>query len=229
MFVRFRPTARRLQVSLVETRRVEGKVRHEHIGALGSIETPQSVEGRIAFWQRLHERLAKLGNRVDPTTQGKVLGDVHARIPMVTLDQQRALQLERAEADERFWGGLRDMHQEQVEGHGQLVATADAAIAHGKAAAGAAAAKATAAKDRVERLKRGDDVPGGIGKAFTREDFERICRENGIDPEHCVRVNDICNALGFETLMKVITTEKDRAERAAVRALHRRVAAADDE
>src|SRR5215208_4795115 len=116
MFTRFRQGDYRLQVSLVETRRVDGKVRHEHIASLGSIETPQTVEGRLAFWQRLHDRFAKLGNRVDAAMQGKLLGEVHARVPMVTLDEQRALQLERAEADERFWNGLRDMHQDQVEG-----------------------------------------------------------------------------------------------------------------
>jgi hypothetical protein len=38
MFVRFRETGRRLQCSLIETRRVDGKVRHEHIASLGSIE-----------------------------------------------------------------------------------------------------------------------------------------------------------------------------------------------
>ena len=57
-------TAQRLQASLVETRRIDGKVRHEHIAGLGSVEMPLSVEGRLAFWQR-HERLAKLSNRVD--------------------------------------------------------------------------------------------------------------------------------------------------------------------
>jgi len=34
-------------------------------------------------------------------THGKVLGEVHARIPMVTADEQRALQMENAEADVR--------------------------------------------------------------------------------------------------------------------------------
>jgi hypothetical protein len=37
MFVRFRQTPRRLQASLVETRRSNGKVRHEHIASLGSV------------------------------------------------------------------------------------------------------------------------------------------------------------------------------------------------
>jgi len=54
------------KVSIVETRRVGGKVRHEHIASLGSIETPLTVANRVAFWQRVHERLAKLSNRIDP-------------------------------------------------------------------------------------------------------------------------------------------------------------------
>jgi hypothetical protein len=37
MFVRFRETGRRLQCSLIETRRANGKVQHEHIGSLGAV------------------------------------------------------------------------------------------------------------------------------------------------------------------------------------------------
>jgi hypothetical protein len=84
MFARFRPSPYWLQVSIVETHRVGGKVRHEHIASLGSIETPLSFANRVAFWQRVHERLAKLSNRIDPATQGKIRGDIHTQIPMVT-------------------------------------------------------------------------------------------------------------------------------------------------
>jgi hypothetical protein len=90
MFARFRQTPNRLQVSIVEPRRLAGKVRGEHVASLGSIETPLSVAGRIAFWQRVNDRLAKLSNRIDPEMQGKIRGDLHARIPMVTIDEQRA-------------------------------------------------------------------------------------------------------------------------------------------
>jgi hypothetical protein len=72
--------------------------------SLGSIETPLSVTDRVAFWQRVHERLAKLSNRIDPATHGKIRGDIHSRIRMVTPDEQRGLQLENAEADERCCG-----------------------------------------------------------------------------------------------------------------------------
>jgi hypothetical protein len=93
MFVRFRVTKNfretktRLRVSLVETRRIEGKVRQVHMASLGSVPMPPEVDDRLAFWQRLHGRLADLANRLDGEKQAKVLGEVHARIPMVAADK----------------------------------------------------------------------------------------------------------------------------------------------
>jgi hypothetical protein len=59
MFVRFRQTPRRLQASIVETRRKAGKV-----ASLGTIGLPMTVRGRQAFWAYLWDRLATLSNRV---------------------------------------------------------------------------------------------------------------------------------------------------------------------
>jgi hypothetical protein len=160
MFVRFRGSPNRLQISVVETRRLDGRVRHEHIASLGSIEMPLSVAGRIVFWQRVNERLGRLSNRIDPAMQGKVRGDIHARIPMVTLDEQRALQLENAEADEWFWSVMRDMNQSKVADHRALVAKAQGAIATGEADAAKAADSLARAKDRAERIRKGEDVHG---------------------------------------------------------------------
>jgi hypothetical protein len=173
MFTRFRQSRSRLQVSLLETRRIEGKVRNEHVASLGSVEMPQTVEARLVFWQRLHERLARLSNRVDAARQGKILAGIHARIPMVTLDEQRALQLENAEADERLWTSLLDIGHSQVSGHKEIVSTAEQAIANGEAETAKATANVVAAKDRIERIKRGENVAGGLGKSHTREDWER--------------------------------------------------------
>jgi len=95
MFVRFRQyTDRLLQISIIETRRIDGKVRHELVARLGSVAVPPSVPDRLAFWQRLHERLAKLSNRVDAATQDKLLCQIHARIPMVIDDEQHNEQLD---------------------------------------------------------------------------------------------------------------------------------------
>ena len=48
MFVRFRETPYGLQVSLIQTRREGGKMRHEHIAGLGAITVPTSAADRIA-------------------------------------------------------------------------------------------------------------------------------------------------------------------------------------
>jgi hypothetical protein len=82
MVVHFRETPYGLAMSLVETRREHGKVRHEHVASLGSIETPLSVSALIEFWR-------EFANRLDAETRGKVIGAVHVRVPMVTPDEQR--------------------------------------------------------------------------------------------------------------------------------------------
>jgi hypothetical protein len=102
MFVRFQQQGRRLQPSLMQTRRVAGKVRSEHIASLGSVDDGVLVRERIAFWAKLPGRLARLANRVGPDEHGKIYGALHARIPMVTPDEQRTVQEENAKDDERF-------------------------------------------------------------------------------------------------------------------------------
>jgi hypothetical protein len=63
MFVRFRRQGNRLQVSLIENRRVGGKVVAEHIGALGSVNAAVLVRERLAFWVKVPERLQPFGGR----------------------------------------------------------------------------------------------------------------------------------------------------------------------
>src|SRR5262249_17843666 len=74
MFVHFRETPYGLAMSLVENRRENGRICHEHVANLGSIETPPSVAARIEFWRGLHERLAQLSNPLDAETRGKGTG-----------------------------------------------------------------------------------------------------------------------------------------------------------
>jgi hypothetical protein len=109
MFVRFRKAKHRLQVSLVNSRRVDGKICQEHVAALGSIDISPSVEARLTFWQTLHQRLRKLSDYVDAAMQRKIMADVHARIPLGTIDEQRALKLLNAGANEQFWQSMREV------------------------------------------------------------------------------------------------------------------------
>jgi hypothetical protein len=113
-FVRFRHQGRRLQPSLMQTRRVDGKVRSDHIASLGSVDVDVSVRERLAFWAKLPGRLARLANRVGVDEHGKIYGALHARIPMVTPEEQRAVQEENAKDDERFWDAMRDIGASNV-------------------------------------------------------------------------------------------------------------------
>ena len=214
MFVRFRQTKTRLQASLIETRRIDGKVRHEHIASLGSVDEPPSVDGRIAFWQRLHERLGKLSNRLDAAAQAKVMAAVHARIPMVTADEQRALQLENAKDDLRFWDALADMHASTVEGNKGLAAAAERTIAKSEAERANAAEHVEQAKERIARIERGEDVPGGLGK--NPLDLERILRDAGwsrSDIQHVHDLNLLCESVadGEDAVIKKLVAVSMRS------------------
>jgi hypothetical protein len=84
-----------------------------------------SVRERLAFRAKLPERLARLANRVGPDDQVKVYAALHARIPMVTPDEQRTVQEENAKGDEGFWEAMRDMGIASVEEHRALIARAE--------------------------------------------------------------------------------------------------------
>jgi hypothetical protein len=231
MFVRFRETPYRLQLSLVETRRADGKVRHEHVASLGSIETPPTVADRVAFWARLHERLARLSNRLDGEAQGKVLGAVHARVPMVTADEQRVLQLENAKADAGQWSRLHGMHAATVEDHKALAATVAASIAEGESDVAQTAASAKAAQERVERIERGENVEGGLGRPATREDFQAALIKAGFTREE-LRHGEVLYELrelgafkpdaDDDELQREMSGRTERARYAAARAVLRR-------
>jgi hypothetical protein len=169
MFVRFRSTKTRLQLSLIQTMRVDGRVRHEHVGSLGSIRVPATAYDRLEFWQKLHQRLQRLDNRVDDI--GRIMTAVHERVPMVTLDEQRELKISTAEEEARRTQSLHDMHEETVSGQKQLVQKAQSAIADGEAQMAVLAAEAAAAKQRAERLRQGEDVMAAIRRAMTQKEL----------------------------------------------------------
>jgi hypothetical protein len=159
MFVRFREMRRRLQLSLVENRRDNGRVRHEHVASLGSVATPLTVAGRVEFWQSLHQRLGRLSNRVDGEMQAKIFGAVHARIPMPTVDENRALQLEAAKQHETGWR-LRHIRVEAIVEENKLrLKDAEELVAKGEPVVAAAAEEVKAAEQRRGRIERGENVP----------------------------------------------------------------------
>ncbi len=179
MFVRFRNQGRRFQPSLMQTRRIAEKVRSEHVASLGSVDADVSVRERLAFWAKLPGRLARLANRVSPDDHGKIYEALHARIPMVTAEELRAIQEENAKDDERFWDMMRDMGASTIEEHKALIAHAEAKIAEQAPKVAEAGERAKAAKARLARLARGESVPGGLGK---RIDMEALAKAAGITP-----------------------------------------------
>jgi hypothetical protein len=225
MFVRFRQTGTRLQASLIQSRRVGGKVCHEHVASLGTVAVLPSVAERVVFWQSLHERVARLGNRFDAATRAKLLGDIHTRVPMVTPEEQRGLQLANAKADAQFWDTLADAHAGTIEG---LIASAERTKAAAEAARAEVAEQAARAKDRIARIERGEDVAGGLGKPV--EFNERFLLDVGFTRAaiaRFVQTYEVSEAFGFEAMRDAIVDANARAERRVLRALHRRIIAAE--
>jgi hypothetical protein len=194
---------------------------------LGTVDWPQSVAGRIAFWQHLHERMAKLGNRLDAATQARLFGDIHARIPMVTPDEQRALQLDNARVEAGAWDTLARLHAGSAADQAGLITKAEAARVGLVAGEAEAAAEADRAKDRIARIERGENVNGGLGKPLTLEDLIDAGFTKA-EIEHFRQVNEVSKAFGFDTMVKEILKAKDRAERSTLRAMHRLIPDEDE-
>jgi hypothetical protein len=185
MFVRFRRQANRFQASLIETRRTAGKVRAEHVGALGSVDAAASVRERLAFWAKLPQRLAALGNRVSDDEHGKIYAALHAHIPMVTPDEQRGVQEENASDDERFWDVMRDVNAASAEGYKGLIASTETKLKESERSAADAAEKREAARERPAKLKRGESVAGGLGKKL---DIVTMTKTAGFTPRQIRRM-----------------------------------------
>ena len=220
MFTRFRTTLRRLQVSIVETRRTAGRVHHEHVAGLGSARLPLSRESRIEFWAPLYPRLERLANRLDSNTQAKVVAAVDARIPIVTMEEIRAQQLGAAQAEAKFWEGLQAGHEDLATGNDQVAATASRTAAESRQAADGAGEHAAQAKERIARLERGEAVAAGIAKV----DVDQLMRQLGItkaDYRHYANVARIYEVGAEEEYLAATGPDEQRERRIARKILRR--------
>lgn len=222
MFIRFRHNKTRLQVSLLEVTRLGGKVRNEHIASFGSIEAPQTVDARVAFWQRLHDRFAKLGNRLDAAAQAKLFGDIHAKIPMPTLDEQRRLQLRNAEADEQLWSNVRGMAEDTRTGHQKVAEHGERTIADSEQAIINANEKVEIARNRVERLNNGEAVSGGLGKPRTREDTIGLMGLTPREARQFMESAELSECFGSDRIVAELLKSHERAKRATMSLLIRK-------
>ena len=183
MLVRFRQTAAGLQCSLVETRRIDGKVRYEQVASLGSVSRSPSVGDRLAFWRRVYEQLAELADRIDAETQGQIISAVHSRIPIVTPNEQRALRVrphphEAEKAPRRQRAEERPQNEAPTPASGGIVA--DSALPFplnpvlptndGEQPA----EHVELANEQKMQAERGENVKGGVGSPTTAEEFRTI-------------------------------------------------------
>jgi hypothetical protein len=201
MFVRFRRQAKRLQISLVQNRRAHGRVQAEHIAALGSVDVALSVRERFAFWAKLPERLARLGNRVGPNDQEKFYAAINARVPLVKPGEQREIQAENAKDDERFWDAMMGISASNIEGHKRIIASSEAVVARETQAVNETAERIERARERLAKLARGEDVVGGLGKKL---DIFAMTKAAGITPRMMKRMQTLAelSQTEFESLLK---------------------------
>ena len=217
MFVRFRKTRSRLQISLAIARRVDGKATQEHVAALGSVGDPPSAYDRLEFWTALHERLGRLGNRIDGSQMVKVMAAVNERIPMVTPDEQRELKLATAEEDARLTESLLDMHAETLSGQKALIARAEASVSAGETQMLGLTNDLEQAKKRLERLRADGDAPGNIERPMTREEFMKAIGWTEADARHAKVVQQLYDLNAEEDATKAITDKR------TTRTIYRRV------
>jgi hypothetical protein len=213
MFVRFRSTARRLQASLIVTRRSEGKVHHEHVAGLGTVPVAPSPADRIAFWTKLHQRLDALSNRVDAAQRVDILAAIHARIPMPSMDEHQAVQIEHAKVDAALWQQIADTPAADIEGHKQLLATTEGAIAERQ--------KVSVDKDRLARVENGATV--AVPAPLTRKDMLRISGMTEAEAQHCMRLAYIADQVGLQVVLDEQARHLKREEKAVVRKLYRQL------
>jgi hypothetical protein len=80
-------------------------------------------------------------------------------------------------------------------------------------------AKTAAAKERLDRLARGEPVAGGFDKPITLKDVVKEAGWTASEVRRCLLTYAIGEAGGFEMLMAEIHRRRDLAENSARRAV----------
>jgi hypothetical protein len=211
MFARFRPSGHRLHVSLVEARR------------------EPTIADRVVFWARVGERLEALGNRIGPEID-KIEAALHERVPIPSLEEQRALKLENARAEARIFDTMADLHGAAAAKHKVVVTTANAEIVGNEAAAAMGAERAAEARERIAKIEAGEDVPGGLGRPPSIADMTSILKAAGLTDADIRNIRfeqDLIAAIGARsgetTIEKVLTAQTEIAVKAAIEAPARAV------
>ncbi len=115
------------------------------------------------------------------------------------------------------------MHAGTVDGNKGIITAAERKLEEGRPEMMKVAAHRDAARERRERLERGEDAAGGLGKP---PDLRRILREAGwteSDIRHATDLAALAQVMDWDLVMRAMTTvgiaAMKRAERSIVRDL----------
>jgi len=167
----------RIQVQLVENRRVEGRIKQEHVAQLGSIEghllpaffegvsteiagamkSPgwerASIRARAAFWKGCNAKMKQLSNRIGPELKALRMA-IHGRIPWPMDPERKRLELLDAEADEQLFRSLHGQTTAMVEANKRIIERATTDKARLEREARLEAEQALAAARKVASLRK---------------------------------------------------------------------------
>ena len=125
----------RLLVSLVANKRIDGKVRQEHVADLGAIDghclpgfysgvdasiakairnEDWSIAMRLNFWGRLDQRLAQLSNQIEAGEADKICAAIQVRIPKPTDAEIERMEIGGWERLLSGWQGLAADEQKAI-------------------------------------------------------------------------------------------------------------------
>ena len=136
---------------------------------------------------------------------------------MVTGDERRALQLEAAKDEAKFWEAMQESNEELSLGQHGLATLAERKRTETKQAAENAAKHVAAAKDRISRLERGEDIGG-----TTKIDVRKLFRDVGVtdsDIRHYGVVSRIHELGAEQEYLDAIQPNERRERRTARRIL----------
>jgi hypothetical protein len=225
MHIRSRLHHRRLQISLIDTRRIDGRVRQEHVAALGSVPPDMSVQDRVAFWTKLHPRLSRLDNRLDPSTRARIMGELHKIVPMVPPDAAIAGKVETAKRNVKTSTAPREMFQATINEQKAMLVKLQRDIAAGEAHVAEMADAVKRDEDKLSRLEAGEDVP--VAKELDAAAIRALLKEVGWtrSDEHRARRMAMLDEEGHAELIaelrRVVLHDDRRHARALTRVLRR--------
>jgi hypothetical protein len=103
-----------------------------------------------------------------------------------------------------------DMNASTVAEHKALIANAERKIAELAPMAASAADNAQVAKERLDKIKRGENVPGGLGKRFDQADAIAILKAAGWTPRDFRRMKLVGELTDAEFEAALAATHADR-------------------